>query len=325
MWPKIRRRWPTVALAVLLVLLLAACGGNGSQSTLQRAANGAVDVVVRYMPQINLPRVVLKYDDTGVPTIFGVKTSSLDRFVPLGFLELPPDTVQSFVQADVQHVELDVDDAGVFIYVNGKSLPYLAWNEDDLTYAGGLIDRLDVVQNDTTIAKALPLLGRIGVDAAATFPRQEGAAEIPLRARSARDAAEPQEAGEPTATIQAAVVYTESGVPVVANITTREIGQLAGIDLSSVELPPATLDMLRQAGIEKAAVVTRSDGLYLVVNEQDVLQLAYNERHLMNAVDLYGGIAGGEDAETLKTLLTNVVPLIAGADVDLVFEFPTGE
>lgn len=326
MWPKSRRRWSTVALLALLVLLVTACGGGDSRGIAQRTADGALDVAVRYMPQINLPRVVLSYDETGVPSIFGVKTSSLNRFVPLGFLELPPDTVQSLVAANVQHVELDVDDAGIFIYVNGKSLPYLAWTADDLAYTGELIDSLDVIENDETIAKVLPLLGRIGVDAAATFPMPEGAEDIPLRTPSDRDLATEEEiAQDQTATIQAAVQYAENGVPRVANITTQEIGQLAGMDLSTVELPPATLDMLQQAGIERAAIVSRSDGLHVLVNEQEVLQLAYNQRHLMNAVDLYGGIAADEDAEALTTLLNNVVPMIAGADIDLVFEFPTAE
>jgi hypothetical protein len=326
MWPKSRRRWSTVVLLILVVVVLTACGGDDSRGMAQRTADGALDVAVRYMPQINLPRVVLRYDETGVPSIFGVKTSSLNRIVPLGFLELPPDTVQSLVQADIQHVEFDVDDAGVFIYVNGKSLPYVAWNEDELAYTGQLIDSLNVVENDETIAKVLPLVGRIGIDAAATFPRPEGAEEIPLRAPSERDLATQEEvAADQTATIQAAVQYADNGVPRVANITTQEIGQLAGIDLSTVELPPATLDMLQVAGIERAAIVSRPDGLYILVNEQEVLQLAYNQRHLMNAIDLYGGIAADQDAEALTTLLSNVVPMIAGADIDLVFEFPTAE
>lgn len=326
MCPKTRRRSAMIALLILLALLLTACGGNDSRGFAQRTADGALDVVVRYMPQINLPRVVLKYDETGVPTIFGVKTTSLNRFVNLSFLELPPDTVQSFVQADIQNVELNVDDAGVFIYVNGKSLPYVAWNDDDLAYIGDLINRLNMVQNDETIAKVLPLVGRVGVDAAATFPKPEGAEDMPLRAPSQRDLVSAEAtAEEPTATIQAAVVYGENGIPQVANISTQEIGQLAGIDLSTLELPPSTITMLQQAGIEQAAIVSRPDGLHILVNEQEVLQLAYNERHLTNVADLYASMGDGADAEALATLLNNVAPIIAGADIDLMFEFPTAQ
>lgn len=323
----IRRLWPAIALALLVTFFLTGCGGQSAGDTLEGMAAGAIDVVVQYMPQINLPRITVTYDETGVPTIFGLKTSSIAQFLPLNLsvVELPPETVRWLKERNVQHVELDVNDAGLFIYANGMPLPYLAWSRDSLAYAGDLLDRLDVVQSDTTIAKALPLVGRVGIDVLAAFPMQAGAERIPPRDRSQRALAEAPPVAEPTAVIQAVIEYSADGVPRVAGITSREISQLARIDLSPVELTPDNMALIKTAGVQQVAVTTQPDGLHLMVNEQQLPRLAYTEQHLLNAIDLYAQLYGGEQIEVLATFLRNITPLVYGADIDLVVQFSASE
>lgn len=318
-----KRLWPVIALLIVLTLTLTACGGPSSGGALEGITSRAVGFVARFMPQINLPRITMSYDETGVPEVFGIKTSSLP--VNVSFVELPPDTLEGFKAQNIQHAELDVTGDGLFIYVNGEAMPYVAWDRDRLTYIGDLFDGLDMVAYDSTIAKAMPLIGRLGIDVIVKFPTQDGAEAIPVRDRSERVLAEAVAIDEPTATAQAVIQYGEDGVPSIANITTREIGELAQTDLSSVELPPATLERLSAAGVKQAVAVTAGDGLHVLVNEQEVLHLAYNEAHLMNAIELYGQIAEDEKGAMLAELLGNVEPIIYGADIDLVVEFPAGE
>ncbi|MFQ5340953.1 MAG: hypothetical protein ACE5F6_05345 [Anaerolineae bacterium] len=319
-----KRFWLAIALLLAITLSLTGCGGQSTGGTLEGIASGALDVVAQYMPHINLPRITLAYDDTGVPAVFGVKTPSLARFVPLDlkFVELSPDTLQWLMDRDVQHVELDLNEAGLFLYVNGKAMPYLAWNQDRLAYASELLDRLDVVQYDTTIAKAAPLLGRVGVDLLATFPKQAGASSIPPRERSQRAVAEKRPVGEPTAVIQGVVEYGDDGVPSVAGITSREIAQLARLDLRPVELTPEIIDLVKRAGVQEVEVVSESDGLHLGVNKRELVQVAYNEQHLMNAINLYAQLAGDEQSEVFAAFLRNIAPIVYGADIDVVFQFP---
>lgn len=290
-------------------------------------ATRAVDVVERVTPKIGLPRITARYDESGVPEIFGVKTTTIARLIPgvnLGFAELPPDTLQELMNKNIQHVELEVNDAGVFIYMNGNALPYLAWSEDRLRSIGELIDRTDAVPYDTTIAKAMPLLGRIGIDVVAAFPVPSGTEEIPIRDRDQRTLAEVVSIEEPTATFQATITYSDEGVPSVADITTREVGDLAQMDLSSVELTEANMQLIKTAGIQKVAIVTETDGLHIVVNDQALLHLAYNEQHLTNAIQAYVQFSGDQVDEELTILMNNLIPIIQGADVDLVIQFPTG-
>lgn len=316
--------WLAVALLLGMMLSLAGCSRQSVTGPVEGVVSGALDVVVQYVPQVNLPRVTMTYDETGVPTVFGVKTSSIARVVPLDlrFLELSPDTVQWLIDRNIQHVELDVTEAGLFIYVNGTAMPYLAWNRDSLAYAGDLVDRLDLVPYDTTVAKLAPLLGRVGVDVVARLPILAGATEIPVRERSQRALAERKVIDEPTAVVQGVIVYSDDGVPSVAGITSREIAQLAQLDLASVELTPEIIALVKGAGVEQIEVVAESDGFHLGVNEQELVHVAYNEQHLMNAIDLYSQLTGDEQSEVVATFLRNIAPVVYGADIDVVIQFP---
>ncbi|RME46585.1 MAG: hypothetical protein D6791_07930 [Chloroflexi bacterium] len=321
-----RRLWPVILLLLLIAVSLAGCGGQSAGDRLQDIAGSAIGVVAQHMPRINLPRIAMTYDESGVPTVFGMKVSSLARFLPVdvSFVELPPETIQWLVEHNVQHIELESSDAGLFIYVNGKALPYLAWNQDSLAYIGDLLDKLDVVQYDTTIAKAMPLLGRVGIDVLAKFPTQPGASEIPPRDRSQRAVAEAPAIEEPTAVINGVITYSDEGVPSIADITSREIAQLAQIDLTAVELTPEIVTLIKKAGIQEIDIVTQSDGLHLGVNKREVLRVAYNEQHLLNAIDLYTQLYTDERSEFFATFLRNIEPIFYGADIDLVIQFSSG-
>lgn len=321
-----RRHFAWLVALMVLALTVSGCGTRPSTTDLvQRATSQAMEVVVRYLPRIGLPRITVAYDETGATSVFGVKTSTLSRFLPVDLrpLELSPATVRRLTESGIQHVELELSNAGAFVYVNGKALPYLAWNEESLAYAGELLDRLDLTRYDTTIAKAVPLLARIGIDVVATFPTPPGAIAVPVRDRRDRALALATTVPEPTATVQMTVEYSADGVPSVAGISSRELSQLLRANLRGVELSPATMARLRKAGVEEVAFVTRSDGLHVLVNGREALHLAYTEAHLHNAVELYAQLnREREGIEEFATFLHNLVPIVYGADVDVVLKFP---
>ncbi len=316
MQSKTRRFWPAIILLVLITVTFTGCGGD----SVEGLTTGVVDLAADVMPRVNLPRITLNYNEAGVPSVFRIQPSSFG----LTFLNLPQETVNQLVERNVQHLELEVTSGGLLIYINGQALPYVAWNEDSLAYIGDTVDQLDLMQFDSTIAKAMPLLSKLGIDVVAAFPVPSGVEEIPVRDRSERTLAEEADLGEPTAVLHALIQYDQDGIPSIADITSREIGELAQIDLASVELNSEIMSMVEAAGIQQVAAATASDGLYVLINEQEVLQIAYNEPHLMNAVDAYAQLTGAQD-EPLTTLLRNVMPIVYGADIDLVVELPAGQ
>ena len=315
-----KRFWPAFALILLLIFIATGCGtGNGGM------AETAVSVVERITPRFNLPRITITFDEAGAPKIFGVRLATIGRLIltDLSGVALPADTLSQLQNGNIQHIELDLNADGVFIYVNGKGLPYIAWSEERLTEIGNLIDKTGAIPNSGIIAKAMPLLGRIGIDIVLKFPPAAGAEEIPVRDRKDRQEVQAVTLEEPTATIQALIEYGPDGVPTIAGISTREISQVAGSDLSGIELTPEQLALIKAGGIQNLAIVTAGDGLRILINEKDLLHLAYDEEHLKTAVELYARFSGGATEEEILTFINNLTPILSGADIDIVATFPS--
>ncbi len=115
-----KRFWPAFALIFLLIFIATGCGTGGGGM-----AETAVSVVERITPQFNLPRITITFDETGAPEIFGVRLTTIGRLIltDLSGVAIPADTLGQLQNGNIQHIELDLNADGVFIYVNGKGLP----------------------------------------------------------------------------------------------------------------------------------------------------------------------------------------------------------
>jgi hypothetical protein len=318
-----RRRLVLGIVLVLAMLLGTACAAQpGTPQATQEVASGVVNALEQYLPTVTLPRIGIAYDSQGVPSIFGISTTTIQSLVgiDLSFLQLPPAFVNGFTAQNLQHIELEVADTGVYAYANGNALPYLAWDEASLANLGELIDATDAVQYDTLIRRALPLVQRLGIDLVLHFPRAEGAEAIPVRPRAERAMAMAVEA-EPTMIVRLGVDYAADGVPSILGVTTREL-QALGVDLSFLELPQSTLDMLDQAGLSSLRLEVQGDGIVISTNGEHLLNLAFSEEQLSNAVDLYGQLYGSGPVTDFAEV---AVPLISAMDVDLMLDLPTGQ
>ena len=127
---RIRR---TVLLAAILVILcLVSLLGAGCREPLR------VPSLEPQSLRLNLPRLRVAFDEQGDPSVLGLSLSSVERFLrsDLGLLRLPAEQVQQFMQWNIQHIELAVAADGLFIFMNNKPLPYLAWNAQTLANFG---------------------------------------------------------------------------------------------------------------------------------------------------------------------------------------------
>lgn len=317
------RVWSIVTLVVLVGLLATACAGPVTASQVEEVAGGVAQAAAQYLPTIRLPRLTLNYDADGVPKLFGIRTSAIENLlgINLSFLNLPPDLVDQMIDSNIQHLEVETTEAGLFVYVNGKGLPYLAWDEASLDRAGDLVVTMEAVSFATALDKAVMLLPRLGVDLVLQFPAAEGEQAIPLRDRNVRALAEPAEI-EPSAQIDLVVRYSAEGVPDVMGITSQDLQSLTGMSFSFLELSPGTVQTLQAAGMQRAAVATEPDGLHLSINGNKLLHLAYTQEHLVNAIEVARPFLG---EGPLTDNLPGLVPLVYAADVNLVLEFSTGQ
>lgn len=318
-----RRRIIPGLVLVLAMLLGSACAAEpDAPEASTEVAAGVVNALDQYLPTTMLPRLAIAYDPQGVPSIFGISTTTIQSLagIDLSFLNLPSASIDRLAAQNLQHVEFEVADSGVFLYANGDALPYLTWDAASLAQLGALIDAVDLsdecpacAQTHPTIRRALPLLQRVGIDLVLLFPRAEGADAIPVRDRDQRALAVAAET-EPTLVVQLGVDYAENGVPTILGVNTRD-WQALGVNLSFLELDQDTLDMLvEHHALSNLGLELRSDGIIISANGARLPYLAFSEQHLNNAVRLYRRLYGsgwGTD------FAAGAVPLISAIDIDV--------
>jgi hypothetical protein len=294
----------------------------GSPEATQDVATGVVNALNQYLPTISLPRLELAYASDGVPSIFGIRTTSIQALVPinLSFLNLPPAYVNGFTAQNLQHVELEVHPSGVFLYANGEPLPYLAWDEASLNHLGQMSAPTNIVAYDTIIRRALPLLRRLGIDLVLSFPRADGVAAIPLRLRNEVTLATAPET-EPTMVVHLQVDYSDEGVPSIFGVSTRELEPL-GVNLRFLELQPATLDDLESVDLQSLRLMVEGDGIFLLANGEALPHLAYSQQHLQNAVNLYTQLYG---QGSVADFISGAMPLVQAMDIDVTLNLPSGQ
>ena len=92
---------------------------------------------------IRLPRMYVVYDESGDPSVFGLKASTIEGMLEplmgpnsLWMLKIHPYYMDWIGKAQLQHVEAVWDTDGIFLFVNGEAMPHIAWDADSLDYAG---------------------------------------------------------------------------------------------------------------------------------------------------------------------------------------------
>jgi hypothetical protein len=316
-----RSRFTIIMVMLVLMLFSSACGAQTAAGTQQEIASGILNALDQLMPQIKLPRLDIVYDANGVPSLFGIKTTTLGSLlrVDLSFLHLPQNYVNWFTSRNLQHIEVELADDGLFLYANGTPLPYIAWSADSLQTAGALIDSMGgETQSVKILRQAFPLLRRVGTDLVLHFPRQDGVGAIQPHSRGERVAATPMETKGLKTGIQLGVAYTSDGLPTVLGMTSRDLLRL-GINLQFLELAPTTIQSLQAANVASLQVTTRPDGLVLSVNGAPLPHLGYSGEHLTNAINLYSQLYGDSP---VSNMARNLVPLLQAANVDLTVELP---
>lgn len=313
------RRFLIASVVLVMALVLAACGTTDPGAS----APGTNSFVA-------FPRVVIEVDEQGNPSVAGMNTQTLKNLT-LGMLDLTPYRldpawVQYFMATDLQNIELAYRDDGIYTFVNGKALPFLVWSEDALDNTVGLLT--DVGGMDPQFAGALttilPLVQSIGLDVAVQFPAMAGRdtmslrdLTVPLRAGAAEG-----EAGGAQIALTIDVLYDEQGVPQVPGAAFI-LQNLLGIDLSQLQLPPATIAALQASGVEQITVQTGHDGIAIQVNDKSLPAISWSEDQLQTVIELIGTFFLGDQAGSLMPLLETLLPALSDLNATLVLHFPT--
>jgi len=274
---------------------------------------------------LRLPRLYVQYDAEGEPIIWGIRASDLEYWTgaDLSMVRIPKFYMDWLIASNLQHIEVTQNGKGIFAYVNGKPMPYLAWDGESLSYAAEVAEAFNV-PNAALFRRVLPVLRHIGFDVIVQMPLQDGVAAIPYRDEKAglmETTAEPVIA-EPFVQLHLEVVYDQNGVPSVLGISAEDLEAMTGLSFDRVKLGKDVIAMLQEANIQHITLQTRGDGLFLYINGRPLPNIAWSQDHLRNAVDLYAQMNA---PSAFVDIVRQFVLGLGNSDILLVVRFPLAE
>jgi hypothetical protein len=296
-------------------LLLAACGPR-TASTPSANSDGKQLVV-------ELPAIVLDVADDGQITLAEGPLQGLlaGLGVDLSSLTMDAETVQDFVKANIQHIQLDNRPDGLGVYVNGQAMPTLAWDDESLA---SLVKVLDMTGTDLgPAAKLLPLLPDLGVGVVVRFPAN--AAAIPLAKLTAPAALGSQNnlqaALSSPAKINIALDYAADGSYQLKGLNPFILN---AIPADALKMSGDTLDSVAEMGIKGLSIVARPQGLVVLVNNEPLPYLrSANQEQLLRMIELILQLQGGESAGQYVGLVRQLLPALMTAGLSANVTFPS--
>ncbi len=273
-----------------------------------------------------LPRITIDVDSEGMPTLAGltmqqIKTLTLNQ-VDLTGLRFPKDWVNGFTANNLQHIELVHEADGIHLFANGKPMPHIGWTAQSLAKVSDVAAGLGFLDARTAsvLRILIPFAQRTGLDIAIRFPLREGAEPIPLRDPNAPASAMVEE--EPMAQIRAHITYDENGIPSILSVSTRDLESSLGLNLRALEMNPALLETMKNAGIQHITVRSTANGLFLWVNRDPLPGLIWSDDYLKNVTELYSQLYPTEAFAATREAVTMLLPIINNIDAEIVLKFP---
>ena len=274
--------------AVLVIsLALGACAGGGSGGS----------------TWFNLPSVPIRVDASGNVNALGF---------PMGALLQQP-MLDQFAAAGVDVLEARIGYHGVFLYADGEPLPYLKWSDESTEL---LTEILPYVPDAGQAAPALPWLRRVGLGAIIVLPTARG--DVP---RWQGEELVSRERAETTiGPLQfASIAFDAEGNASFEGIPMAQLEEALGASLG-VALPPMALNIVNGVGADQFSIATQPNGIDLAFDDTLLAGLAYDSERLENLMPILGAFVDPSTGD----MIGNVVPMLQGADLDIIVSF-TGE
>jgi len=259
-----------------------------------------------------LPRIVVNVDSTGNPSLLGLSPAlfGMDARFPQPLLD-------TLIVANVQHLEARILGSGLVLYVNGKPLPHIGWDDEALAQGADLAQVM-LGQDLGTVKKLLPIVRRLGLDIVVRLPKQAGAADIPLisLAEGAKIVPQPSD-GPATAIVRLDAKIDDKGMPGIFDVTAEDLSAFG------VAVPPVldadTLGRIQAANIQHLLIRSKPGGLFIYANGKPLPHLVWDSRFLTNAAELFGQIM--PDSPYLL-LVNEIAPGLDRADIDVLVLLP---
>jgi hypothetical protein len=284
-----------LVVALLVSLILAACGGGSTGKT-----------------WFNLPSAKVRIAPDGAMRVWGLNVGYFPQ----------PALIQQLQSANIQQLEIRIGYNGIHVYANGQDLPYVKWDEASVETLQGILPRLPNVPNAQMIANALPWLRTIGLGVLLDLPLAEGQTELDIPRWNGEDTIAQDAAAEPTLgpiTI-GSLAFDETGQAIIEGVPVSTLEQALGMALP-LALDPGTLGLLQSLGAQAAQVRVQGNGIDLALNGAPLPGIAWDQPRLNTLLENVPAFVADP---SLVSTLQQVVPLLNGADLTVAVSF-TGE
>lgn len=284
-----------LVVALLVSLILAACGGGSTGKT-----------------WFNLPSAKVHIQPDGAMRVWGLNVGYFPQ----------PALIQQLQAANIQQLEVRTGYNGIHVYANGEDLPYIKWDETSVQTLQEVLPQLPGVPNADTIASALPWLRTIGLGVLLDMPLAQGTSDLAI----------PKWSGEtsfttttPTETVLGPLVigsltFDPQGQAIIEGVPASTLEQALGMPIP-LALDANMLSILQGLGAQVVQVKVQPNGIDLSLNDRPLPSIAWDEQRL-NSLLTYVPAFVADPAQVAT--LNQVVPLLNAADVTVAVSF-TGE
>lgn len=284
-----RKLLPILLVLLVAALIVAACSGGGAAG--------------QEKTWFNLPAVPLDVNPDGTLSLYGIG-------LPVGAV-LTPELVQQLQAANVQQLQVRAGANGVFIYVNGQALPYLAWDSQSATNLNNVLKAagmtVDVNQLRTVGLGANLKIPPAQGQAALNIPRWSGETVIPAAQPAAAD------------TLSLGVTVNDQGQISALGLPADVLAAMTGGALPVIDAN--TLAMINALGWNTLSVQTTPGGITLVANgDQPLPYIAFDAESLQRGIDVASPLLAPSNP-SLVPLLQQVATMLPNQNLDLTIGF----
>src|SRR4051812_49071868 len=142
-----------LVVALLVSLILAACGGGSTGKT-----------------WFNLPSAKVHVQPDGSMKLWGLNVGAFPQ----------PALIPQLQAANIQQLEVRTGYNGIHVATNGQDLPFVKWDQPSVETLQQVLPKLPQVPNASTIASALPWLRTIGAGVLLDLPVAQGQTKLDI-------------------------------------------------------------------------------------------------------------------------------------------------
>jgi len=271
--------------------------------------NTVVSLTGEPLVETELAKIPVEINDDGTLNVFGLPVTS----EPV----LDPEILAQLQDANIQQLDVDINEEGLSLAANGKALPSIGWDEESMTTLAGIVGPLAGISPEL-IDTGLSMVSNTGIQASVALPVTAGAAKIDIPDEIDMTMT-PADLGDMSApTIHATAVFDKDGS--LKELAGLSAASLAALGVSDIALPPETAATLADLGAEEIRVFSEPNKLIVSLDGSDALTINHDEKSLANALELATPFLADTplaDPYLNEMLSELILPLVPAADLDI--------